>query len=43
MGEPIVEWLNQQQDNMVELLRDLVDIDSNSFDKVPEKLSLIHI
>ena len=33
MGEPIVEWLNQQQDNMVELLRDLVDIDSNSFDK----------
>ena len=20
MGEPIVEWLNQQQDNMVELL-----------------------
>ena len=33
MGEPIVEWLNQQQDNMVELLRDLVDIDSNSFNK----------
>ena len=33
MGEPIVEWLNQQQDNMVELLRDIVDIDSNSFDK----------
>ena len=34
MGEPIVEWLNQQQDNMVELLRDLVDIDSNSFNTV---------
>ena len=33
MGEPIVEWLNHQQDNMMELLRDLVDIDSNSFDK----------
>ena len=33
MGEPIVEWLNQHQDNMVELLKDLVDIDSNSFDK----------
>ena len=33
MGEPIVEWLNQQQDIMVELLRDLVNIDSNSFDK----------
>lgn len=33
MSEPIIEWLNQQQDNMLALLKDLVDIDSNSFDK----------
>ncbi len=33
MSEQVIEWLNQQQDNMLALLRDLVDIDSNSFDK----------
>ena len=33
MREPIIEWLDQQQDNMLALLKDLVDIDSNSFDK----------
>ncbi|MEC8642430.1 MAG: M20 family metallopeptidase [Pseudomonadota bacterium] len=33
MSEPIIEWLNEQQDNMLALLKDLVDIDSNSFDK----------
>ena len=33
MSEPIIEWLNRQQDNMLALLQDLVDIDSNSFDK----------
>ena len=33
MREPIIEWLDRQQDNMLALLKDLVDIDSNSFDK----------
>ena len=33
MDESIVEWLDQQQANMLALLKDLVDIDSNSFDK----------
>ena len=33
MSEQVIEWLNQQQDNMLALLKDLVDIDSNSFDK----------
>lgn len=33
MKNPVVEWLDEQQDNMVELLADLVNIDSNSFDK----------
>ena len=34
MTEPIIEWLNAQQENMLSLLADLVNIDSNSFDKV---------
>ena len=33
MSNPITEWLNSQQENMVKLLADLVNIDSNSFDK----------
>ena len=33
MDESIVEWLDHQQANMLALLKDLVDIDSNSFDK----------
>ena len=34
MAEPIIDWLNAQQENMLSLLADLVNIDSNSFDKV---------
>ena len=34
MTEPIIDWLNAQQQNMLSLLADLVNIDSNSFDKV---------
>ena len=34
MTEPIIDWLNAQQENMLSLLADLVNIDSNSFDKV---------
>ena len=29
----LLDWLDSQEDNMVTLLRDLVNIDSNSFDK----------
>ena len=29
----LLDWLDTQEDNMVTLLRDLVNIDSNSFDK----------
>ena len=31
--ETLLSWLDTQEDNMVTLLRDLVNIDSNSFDK----------
>ena len=31
--ETLLNWLDTQKDNMVILLRDLVNIDSNSFDK----------
>ena len=34
MTEPLIDWLNAQQENMLSLLADLVNIDSNSFDKV---------
>ena len=34
MTEPMIDWLNAQQQNMLSLLADLVNIDSNSFDKV---------
>jgi len=33
MREPLIEWLDAQQDQMLALLGDLVNIDSNSFDK----------
>ena len=33
MTDPIIDWLNAQQENMLSLLADLVNIDSNSFDK----------
>ena len=33
MTGPIIDWLNAQQENMLSLLADLVNIDSNSFDK----------
>lgn len=33
MTEPLIDWLNSQQENMLALLGTLVDIDSNSFDK----------
>ena len=33
MSNPVTEWLDSQQENMVKLLADLVNIDSNSFDK----------
>ena len=33
MPEPLINWLNAQQDNMLSLMADLVNIDSNSFDK----------
>ena len=33
MPEPLINWLNTQQDNMLSLMADLVNIDSNSFDK----------
>ena len=33
MTEPIIDWLNAQQEHMLSLLADLVNIDSNSFDK----------
>ena len=29
----LLDWLDTQEDNMVTLLKDLVNIDSNSFDK----------
>ena len=34
MTNTVVEWLNGQQSSMVDLLSDIVNIDSNSFDKV---------
>ena len=34
MSNPVTEWLHSQQENMVNLLGDLVNIDSNSFDKL---------
>jgi len=33
MSEPLIDWLDAQQDQMLALLGDLVNIDSNSFDK----------
>ena len=33
MSEPLINWLNAQQENMLSLMADLVNIDSNSFDK----------
>ena len=33
MPEPLINWLNAQQENMLSLLADLVNIDSSSFDK----------
>ena len=33
MTTQIINWLNDQQDNMLALLGELVNIDSNSFDK----------
>ena len=33
MTNAVVEWLNDQQIAMLELLSDIVNIDSNSFDK----------
>ena len=33
MPEPLINWLNTQQENMLSLMADLVNIDSNSFDK----------
>ena len=33
MNEAIINWLSNQQDNMLSLLQELVNIDSNSFDK----------
>ena len=33
MPEPLINWLNAQQENMLSLMADLVNIDSNSFDK----------
>ena len=33
MPEPLINWLNAQQENMLSLLADLVNINSNSFDK----------
>ena len=33
MTDPILEWLDTQQDDMVSLLKELVNIDSNSYDK----------
>ncbi len=43
MPEPLINWLNAQQENMLSLLADLVNIDSNSFykagvDKVAARL-----
>ena len=32
MNNSVTEWLNSQQENMVKLLGDLVNIDSNSFE-----------
>ena len=34
MTNAVIDWLNSQQNNMVEFLAELVNIDSNSFDKV---------
>ena len=33
MPEPLINWLNAQQESMLSLMADLVNIDSNSFDK----------
>ena len=33
MPEPLINWLNAQQEKMLSLMADLVNIDSNSFDK----------
>ena len=33
MTNAVVEWLTGQQSSMVDLLADIVNIDSNSFDK----------
>ena len=33
MSNQVIEWLQSQQDNMLDLLGELVNIDSNSFDK----------
>ena len=33
MPEPLINWLNAQQENMLSLMADLVNVDSNSFDK----------
>ena len=33
MSNRVIDWLESQQDNMLDLLGELVNIDSNSFDK----------
>ena len=33
MSNQVIDWLESQQDNMLGLLGELVNIDSNSFDK----------
>ena len=33
MSNQVIDWLESQQDNMLDLLGELVNIDSNSFDK----------
>ena len=33
MSNQAIDWLESQQDNMLDLLGELVNIDSNSFDK----------
>ena len=33
MGVPVLEWFQEKQDDMLEMLEDLVYIDRNSYDK----------
>ena len=39
----LLDWLDTQEDNMVTLLRDLVNIDSNSFDKAGVDQEIEHM